>query len=173
MDVLVHAGNAPTSPAPPYAIGPMIRANPDTIGRPSLVSAAAIAKLAAACPDKNISEWSRSHRESRGRAESSPGYYRSRTGSARPEIPLPQTSNTGCKENDFSHVKRFTSQPRHSCDAAGSGKTGADNEWTRPAEEREIAHGVCRSSFRWRRFSCGSLADRPSKAAMATVANAG
>ena len=59
-----------------------------------------------------------------------------------PGDPLAQTSNAGCKENGFRHVKRSTCQPRHSCDAAGRKKTGANNKWTRPAEEREIARGV-------------------------------
>lgn len=56
--------------------------------------------------------------------------------------PLAQTINAGCKENRFRHVKRGTCQPRHSCDAAGRIKTGANDKWTRPAEEREIARGV-------------------------------
>ena len=56
--------------------------------------------------------------------------------------PLAQTSNAGCKENRFSHVKRSTCQPRHSCHAAGRIKTCANDKWTRPAEEREIARGV-------------------------------
>ena len=56
--------------------------------------------------------------------------------------PLAQTSNAGCKENRFRHVKRSTCQPRHSCHAAGRIKTGANDKWTWPAEEREIARGV-------------------------------
>jgi hypothetical protein len=56
--------------------------------------------------------------------------------------PLAQTSNAGCKQNRSRHVKRGTRQPRHSCHAAGRIKTSAYDEWTRPAEEREIARGV-------------------------------
>ena len=85
--------------------------------------------------------------------------------------PLAQTSNAGCKENGFRHVKRSTCQPRHSCDAAGRKKTGTNNKWTRPAEEREIARGVLQIVASWRRFSCSSLAVRASRGAMAKVAN--
>jgi hypothetical protein len=56
--------------------------------------------------------------------------------------PLAQTSNAGCKENGFSHVKRSTCQPRHSCHAADRIKTRANDKWTWAAEEREIARGV-------------------------------
>jgi len=56
--------------------------------------------------------------------------------------PLAHTRNAGCKENRFRHVKRSTGQPRHSCQAAGCIKTGANNKWTWAAEEREIARGV-------------------------------
>lgn len=55
---------------------------------------------------------------------------------------LPQTSNAGRKENRLRHVKRGTCQSRYSCQAAGRIQTRANNEWTWPAEEREIARGV-------------------------------
>jgi hypothetical protein len=56
--------------------------------------------------------------------------------------PLAQSIDAGCKENRFRHVKRGTCQPRRSCHAAGRIESGAKDEWTRPAEEREIARGM-------------------------------
>jgi hypothetical protein len=56
--------------------------------------------------------------------------------------PLPQTRNAGRKENRFRHVKRGAGQPGHSCHSAGRIETDANDKWTRPAKEREIARGV-------------------------------
>lgn len=56
--------------------------------------------------------------------------------------PLPQTSNAGRKENRLGHVKRTTCQPWHMRQAAGRIQTRANNEWTWPTDEREIARGV-------------------------------
>jgi hypothetical protein len=56
--------------------------------------------------------------------------------------PLPQAGNASRKENRFRHVKCTTCQPRHSCQATGRIQTCANNEWTGPAKESEIARGV-------------------------------
>ncbi len=56
--------------------------------------------------------------------------------------PLPQASDAGGKENRFRHVKRTTCQPRHSCQATGGIQTCANDEWTWPAKECEIARGM-------------------------------
>src|ERR1700730_12017715 len=56
--------------------------------------------------------------------------------------PLPQASDAGRNENGFHHVKRTICQPRHSCRATSRVQTCANNEWTWPAKEREIARGV-------------------------------
>jgi hypothetical protein len=39
-------------------------------------------------------------------------------------------------------VKRGICHPRHSCQATSRVQTGANDEWTRAAEEREFARGV-------------------------------